>query len=226
MSTFVLVHGAWHGAWCWERVVPLLRDAGHEVVTPTLTGLGERADELTPDVGLRTHVADVEAALGATGGPVVLVGHSYAGLVVREAADRAPGAVERLVLVDGWAGHTGASLFGLAPAWFVDALRASADEHGDGWRIPTLPAATVGVTDPDDAAWLEREMTDHPLRTFADPTELTGAVDAIPGTAIVCRPAGIPFDTFAEAIGYRAALIDTGHDAMVTAPAELAALLV
>jgi pimeloyl-ACP methyl ester carboxylesterase len=151
MSTFVLVHGAWHGAWCWERLVPRLQAAGHEVVTPVLTGVGERAAELTSSVGLSRHVDDVVAAL-RDAGPAVVVGHSYGALVVRQAADREPGLVERVVLIDGWAGGDGASLFGLAPGWFTEGLRGAARDHGDGWRLPPIAPALVGVTDPGDAA--------------------------------------------------------------------------
>jgi pimeloyl-ACP methyl ester carboxylesterase len=225
MSRFVLVQGAWHGAWCWDHVAARLRAAGHRVQTPTLTGLGERADELTRDVGLRTHVDGVVSAVNA-GEPCVLVGHSYAGLLVREAADRAPGHVRRVVLVDGWAGGNGTSLLGLAPSWFVDGLRAAADRDGDGWAIPAPDPALVGVTDARQATWLRERMTAHPLRTFVDATVLTGAVDAIPGTAIACRPgAALPFDAFAGALGYDLEDLQSGHDAMVIAPDELADLL-
>jgi pimeloyl-ACP methyl ester carboxylesterase len=163
------------------------------VQTPTLTGLGERADELTPDVGLRTHVDDVVSAVNA-GEPCVLVGHSHAGLLVREAADRAPGQVRRVVPIDGWA-------------------------------IPAPDPALVGVTDARQAAWLRERMTAHPLRTFIDATVLTGAVDSIPGTGIVCRPgAALPFDAFAG-LGYDLEDLQSCHDAMVIAPDELADLL-
>jgi pimeloyl-ACP methyl ester carboxylesterase len=186
----------------------------------------ERAEELRRDVGLRTHVADVLAAVKAAGEPCVLVGHSYAGLVVREAADRAPGEVHRVILVDGWAGGHGTSLFGLAPSWFVDGLRAAADRDGDGWTIPAPDPALVGVVDPEQAAWVRERLTAHPLQTFVEGTALTGAVDDVPGSAIVCRPgAGLPFDGFAGALGYDIEDLESGHDAMVLAPAELARLL-
>ncbi|HEX2576204.1 MAG TPA: alpha/beta fold hydrolase [Aquihabitans sp.] len=225
----MLVHGAWHGGWCWDRVRPLLEAQGHRVVTPTLPGLGERRDELTPEVGLADHVDDVVAVLDeAVAGdrPVVLVGHSYAGLVVRSAADRRPDAVERLVLLDAWFGPGEESLFDLAPDWLRDAFVAMADADGDGWRIPPPPPETVGLEDPGDVAWCAPLLTDHPLAAFTERPRLSGAIDRVPTSAIVVQPSLLPFEPWARDAGLPTATLATGHDAMVTAPAELVELLV
>ena len=149
MTTYVLVHGAWHGPWAWDRVVPLLRAAGARTLTPDLSAPG--------DHGLHDHAAIVVAALDAaldTGEPddLVLVGHSYAGLVVREAADARPDLVSHLVLVDGWAGPDGASLFGLAPERFVQVMRAAAEQSGDGRSIPAPPPSAYGIEEAEAAA--------------------------------------------------------------------------
>ncbi|MFI6602421.1 alpha/beta fold hydrolase [Nonomuraea sp. NPDC050536] len=209
MTAFVLVHGAWHGAWAWDRVVPLL---GRTFVPELSAG---------PDVGLDDHVAEVVAALDAVGERVVLVGHSYGGLVVRQAADTRPGQVAHVVLVEGWAGPDGASLFSLAPAWFSEALEASAA----GGEMPPPPAVWVGITDPDDARWAEQQMRPHPLRTFTDATRLTGAVDGIPGTGVYGAETRLPFADFTQAIGYRPVPIAGPHDVMITDPALLADIL-
>ncbi|WP_039804656.1 alpha/beta fold hydrolase [Nocardia araoensis] len=217
MTTFVLVHGAWHGPWAWDRVVPLLRAHGARTLTPQL-GSGD-------DCGLRDHVAEVVAVVDTVARDeefVVLVGHSYSGLVVREAADARPGIVDHVVLVDGWSGGDGASMFSLAPASFVEAIRTAT---GGGQRIPAPPPAAFGITDTDTAAWLAARLLPQPLRTFTEPTRLTGAVDRIPGTAIYCRPATYPFDRFGEAAGYRTLALDGPHDVMLTHPAALAELL-
>jgi pimeloyl-ACP methyl ester carboxylesterase len=224
----VLVHGAWHGARCWERVEGALARRGvTDVVTPTLTGVGERRAEAGPTVGLRTHVDDVVAVLDRLDRPAVLVGHSYAGLVVREAADRRPEAVSHLVLVDGWAGGHGASLFDLAPTWMVDHLRRTAAAAGgqDGWRLPPPDPALVGVDDPDDVRWLRGQLTDQPLATFVESTILTGAVDRIPTSAVVAEPSLLPFRQMAEDSGWPVVALQGGHDLMVTAPDALAGVI-
>jgi pimeloyl-ACP methyl ester carboxylesterase len=219
----VLVHGAWHGAWCWSRVRPALAAAGVDrVVTPTLTGLGERSGELDRTVGLRTHVDDVVELIDRLGEPVVLAGHSYAGLVVREAADRRPDAVAHLVLVDGWTGADGDSLLSLAPAWMADYVTGAAVEQGDGWRIPPPDPVLVGVDDPLDAALLRAHLTDHPLATFTDPTRLTGAAERVPTSAITAEPSLLPFRRWADEAGWPTTAIAAGHDLMLTAPVPLA----
>ncbi len=226
MTHFVLVHGAWHGGWCWERVARELHAAGHQVSAPTLSGLGWRATEITPFLSLSDHVDDVVAAVDAAHDDVVLVGHSYAGFVVREAADRLGGAVARLVLLDAWVGADGDSLLSVAPDWFAEGVVEAARQRGAGWQVPVPPPALVGVDDPDDAAWLTTRLTPHPLKTFADATALTGAVDAVPTAAIVCsRSSGIPFADWATAFGWPIRRLDAGHDAMVTNPADLARTL-
>ncbi|MFI6481382.1 alpha/beta fold hydrolase [Nonomuraea sp. NPDC050663] len=213
MTTFVLVHGAWHGPWAWERLTPLLHQAGVRTLTPALT--------LDGDVGLDTHVDEVLVSLAAAGDDVILVGHSYAGLVVRQAADQRPDLVKQVVLIDGWAGGDGTSLFDLAPEAFVTTVRAATD----GLHIPAPPPASFGVTDPDDTRWLAARLRPHPLRTFTEPTRLSGAVDRIPGTAISCRPQTYPFERFAEELGYRTVPVDGPHNVMLTHPRPLARLL-
>ena len=101
MATFVLVHGGWHGGWCWQKVIPFLEAAGHEVYAPTLTGLAERASELSPDVGLDTHIQDIVGLLQEKNlHGVILVGHSYGGMVITGVADRLPGRLAHLVYLD------------------------------------------------------------------------------------------------------------------------------
>ncbi|MEV5967259.1 alpha/beta hydrolase [Kribbella sp. NPDC051952] len=219
MTTFVLVHGAWHGSWAWDRVVPVLEDAGARTVNVTLPWEGAP--------GLHDHVAEVVSALdGLTAADdVVLVGHSYAGLVVREAADQRSTLVRQLILVDGWAASDGAGLFDLAPAPFVDAVRRSAEANADNRYIPAPAAGAFGITDPGDVDWLSQRLVPQPLRTFTEATRLTGAVDQIPGTAIYCRPQVYQFEQFAKEIGYRTVPIDGPHNVMLTHPHELTALL-
>jgi len=224
-TTVVLVHGAFHDGSCWQRVVPLLTARGLGVSVPTLTGAGERAHLLSPQVGLATHVEDVVAHLRHAGlGRVVLVGHSYAGLVVREAADRVPEQVAAVALIDAWVGGDGASLVSLAPPWFVDALRRATERDGFGWLCPPPSPDLVGVTDPDDVAWLAPRLGPHPFRTFVDATRVTGRVDGVPHHAAVCAEGlGLPFAALAAGVGCpEPTVLPSGHDAMVTAPAAVA----
>ncbi|GGN85049.1 esterase [Actinoplanes lobatus] len=220
MTTFVLVHGAWHAPWAWDRVVPLLHAAGMRTLTPDLTAAA--------DQGLHDHVQAVVAAVdGIVAGrdDIVLVGHSYAGLVVREAADQRPDAVAHIVLVDGWAGPDGSSMFDLAPDTFVTAVRAAAEAQGDSRRIPAPPPAAFGIVDPDTAAGLAARLLPQPIRTFTEPTRLTGAVDRIAGTAIYCRPQTFPFARLGADVGYRTVALDGPHDVMLTHPEPLTRLL-
>lgn len=219
MTVFVLVHGAWHGPWAWDRLIPLLLAADAQVLTPDLSAPG--------DHGLHDHGEIVVAALDSLPDheEVVLVGHSYAGLVVREAADRRPDSVDHLVLVDGWAGGDGTGLFDLAPPAFEETIRTLVAAHGDERQIPAPSPAAFGIVDADHASWLATRMVPQPLRTFVEPTRLTGAVDRIPGTAIYCRPQTYPFDRFGKALGYQTLGIDGPHDVMLTHPESLAKAL-
>ncbi|ROS42375.1 alpha/beta hydrolase [Amycolatopsis thermoflava] len=213
MSTYVLVAGAWHGGWCWDRVATPLRERGHRVIAPDLP--------MDAGAGLHTHAAEV-AALLADLDDVVLVGHSYAGFVVREAADRVPERVARLVLVDAWFGRNGESLDSSAPGWFTEWVDSTTV---DG-LIGVPPAAAVGVTDPADVKWLEANMVPHPRRSFAEPTTLTGAVESIPCHAVVCLDnERMPLARLARDAGWPVTELRTGHECMVTAPDELTGAL-
>ncbi|MCA2224657.1 alpha/beta fold hydrolase [Nonomuraea aurantiaca] len=156
-----------------------------------------------------------------SGGGVVLVGHSYGGLVIRQVADLRPERVDHVITVEGWVGGDGDSMFSLAPEGFVEFVRASAD----GWQVPAPAPALFGITDPADAAWLQERLRPQPLRTFTEGARLTGAVDQVPGTGVYCRPQTFAFDRFAEAVGYRTVALDGPHDVLLTDPGAVAAVL-
>lgn len=199
MSTFLLVHGAWHNGRCWERVAPLLEAAGHRVLAPSLTGSGDRAHLLGPDGGLETHVADVVALIvEADLSEVVLVGHSYAGLVISAAANRVADRIAHLVYLDAMVPRDGETAIDVQP--ITRDLVDLAERSGEGWRVPPLPElppphGLFGVTDPEDVAWLRGMLSDQPVRCFREPVRMDDpAVDAIPRTHIHCvgaTPAGI-----------------------------------
>ncbi len=228
--TIVLVHGGWHGGWCWRRVTPLLRASGRDVRTPTLTGTGDRAHLARPDTGLATHVADVVAALELDDlRDVVLVGHSSSGAVISGVAQRVPDRLAALCYLDAFVPQPGQSVLDLLPParreHFLGLVR-------DG-RIVLDPGPAMdgwAVRDPVDRAWVGPRLRPHPLGGLADPLPDTPVPD-LPRTYVHCtdKPGGDAFAGFAAAArsdpGWQVHDLATGHDAMVTAPAALAELL-
>lgn len=229
MNTVVLVHGAWHGGWCWGRVRPLLEAAGHRVLTPTLTGVSDRAHLLSPSVGLDTHVTDIVRLVDAeVGGPVTLVGHSYAGQVVTALADARPDLVARRVYLDAFVGDDGQAAIDLLPETVAGHYRESVAGPGFGWLIPPRSLHKLGVSDEADLAWLTPRLTPHPWLSYTQRLGLTGAGEAVPAAYIDCvdwMQVFAPYAARARAAGWPVHTLQTGHEAMVTAPQELAAAL-
>ena len=164
MATFVLVHGAWFGSWCWQKIIPFLKAAGHEVYAPTLTGLAERASELSPEIGLDTHIQDIVGLLLEKDlHGVILVGHSYGGIVITGVVDQVPERIAHLVYLDTFVPRNGESMADISPL-VIRLLRQQAQAHGDGWKIN--PRGTYGVTREPDRSWVLRSVTAQPLKTF------------------------------------------------------------
>lgn len=184
MPTAVLIHGGFHGGWCWDRLRPLLNADGWSVHTPGLTGVGERAHLASPEVTLQTHVWDVVDLLEDRDlTDVVLCGHSAAGMVITGVAGAVPERIGAVVYLDAVLPADGESLFDIAghDSAMTVAFRQLAGQRGDGWLVPPgyFGAADFGVTDPADAAWVEQKLTGHPIRAFADPLPVTGALGRI-----------------------------------------------
>ncbi len=242
MATFVLVHGAWHGGWCWKKVVPLLRAAGHDVYTPTLTGLGERAHLLSPTVNLSMHITDIANMLFYEDlWDVLLVGHSYGGLVIDGVAETEHSRIRHLVYLDAVLAVDGQSLFDteliddpeMRTRWMAGAANINdtvtfpgsstiVDRYLNAWSI----------TDPADVAWVKPRFSPHPIASAAEPLRApTRRASRLPSAFIYCAgssdspPAPSAHATEARARGYDYYEISTEHDAMVTAPIELATLL-
>lgn len=228
--TFVLVHGAWHGGWCWTRVAEGLRAQGHAVYTPTQTGLGERRHLLTPEMTLDTFVADIVNVFEAEElTDVVLVGHSFGGLSITGVADRIPQHVRHLVYLDSIILQPGQSLFGKLPADAIAKRRKAAAEAG---HVIAAPAPKyLGVPDGPDADWVRRRMTPHPFGTWDSPLKLDHPVgNGRPCTYVACtKPQLASVKAYAEWARAQPRWdvrgLRTGHDAMITAPAEVIALL-
>ncbi|MEU9454223.1 alpha/beta fold hydrolase [Streptomyces sp. NPDC048277] len=231
MATYLLVHGAWHSGQVWERVVPLLAAEGHRVYAPSLTGHGEKAHLLGPGVGLDTHVDDIVRLITDEDlTEVVLVGHSYAGLVVSAVANQVPDRIGHLVHLDAMVPADGETAADIQPVSRALIDRALASESG--WRVPPLPElpppyGLFGVTDPADTAWLRGLLSDQSVRSFQQPVHLDNpAVHTIPRTHIHCV-AHVPEGVVRRPVPATQQVweLPTGHDCMITMPAELTGLL-
>lgn len=228
MSTYVLVHGAWHGGWCWQRVVSELQRHGHRVFAPTLTGISDRRHLLSPDVGLDTHAQDIRALLEAWDlTDVVLVGHSYAGQVVTEVAARCRARIGRAVYLDAFVADAGERAIDLLPTDVAAHYRDSVAGPGFGWLIPPRSLQVLGVTEQSDLDWLTPRLSPHPWKTYVDPVSAALPSD-LPASYLDCTDWMAVFAPYAQRAkerGYDVHEVLTGHEAMVTAPAELADVL-
>jgi pimeloyl-ACP methyl ester carboxylesterase len=228
MTTFVLVHGAWHGGWCWNRVAQLLSAKQHTVITPTLTGLGERSHLLNPGIDLETHILDVVNVMKWQElREIVLVGHSYGGAVISGVAERMETSIASLVMLDAFIPANGQSVSDLMAPQRRDAILKAASEGTTSF--PPVPAAAFNVNE-SDRGWVDAQCTPHPIKCFLQKLELTGARDRIAKKAYI-RAANYdstPFDAAlsqARDTGWRTFEMAAGHDVMIDAPAQLAEML-
>jgi pimeloyl-ACP methyl ester carboxylesterase len=229
MTTFVLVHGACLGAWCWSRVAKLLAAKQHSVVAPTLTGLGERSHLLNPDIDLDTHILDVVNIMKWQElRDVVLVGHSYGGLVISGVAERMEQSIASIVMLDALFPSDGQSAVDLLPAPVREEILKRAS---DGATATLPPPAAISNVNQNDRAWVDAQCTPHPIRCFLQAVTLTGARDRIAKKTYI-RAASYPNVAFdvsmseARNKGWRTVEVDAGHVAMIDAPAQLTELLV
>ncbi len=226
METFVFVHGSWHGGWCWQKLAPLLRQAGHAVYTPTLTGLGERSHLLTREVGLYTHIRDIVQVLEYEDlRQVILVGHSYGGAVISGVAEELAHRLARLVFLDAVMPEDGQSVFDSLPA-----LRESFEKRAlpGGWLDAPLDPEVMGVTDVDEENWMKARLCPMPFLTHQEPIRLLNAdAKRLPHSYVRCTqwPLTEALAQRAIAMGWEYHEVHCGHDAMVIAPQELAQVL-
>ena len=229
--TFVLVHGSWHGGWCWRQVADRLEKRGHKVFAPTLTGLGERVHLLTPAVDLDTHITDVVNLIKFEGlRNIVLVGHSYAGCVISGVAEQMLPAISSIVFIDAFLPGNGERMLDLTPA-NLRAAALEAQAKGEAAR-PIVPAAAFLVNE-KDRDWVNSKLTPQPLGPTFTPNKFTGARDKVAKKTYI-RAVDYPQPAFdkwlaqckADATWRTFGIEKCGHDIMVDRPDELTEVLI
>lgn len=230
MATFLVAHGAWTGGWFWRKMFDPLRKLGHELIVPTMTGLGERHHLASDDVGLDTHVTDVLQVMHYEGlAEVILIGHSYGGLVAAGVADQAAQRLRGLIYLDAFIPQHGECLFDLLPHETSSRMREAAQSSGDGWRVPPNPMPPD--TSAHDVAWAVPRRVAQPIKTFEQGLKLTNAQAEFARTYIYCTRAapGDVFRKFSERVqrdqDWQHVELDSSHNPHVTVPGELAKLL-
>jgi pimeloyl-ACP methyl ester carboxylesterase len=241
MANFVLVHGAWHGGWCWRRVVDALHALGHRAFAPTLTGVGERAHLMSPLITLETHIADVASLIEAEElQEVVLAVHSYAGMIGTAIADRMPLRLKHLAYVDAVVPKPGESWSSTHASATREARLAAAKASPD-FGFPAPDPSVFGLA-AEDHAWVQRRQTPHPGHTYQAALQFDPKrVAAVPRTFVDCvQPRLGTIDSIRPRVrdpnfwegawagggGMRVIELATGHDPMVSAPRELTDVLV
>jgi len=230
VATFVLVIGAWHGGWAWQRVAPLLRAEGHTVYTPTLTGLADRSHLASDEVNLTTHVTDIVHLIDYEDlSEVVLVGHSYSGFVVTGVAAERADRITHLVFLDAFVPNSDGETFVQHVGPVAEAMVS-----GPNWRVevPDPPVGDFGVEDAADLAWIRAKMTPHPRGTMKEGVRMHKALEAqgFRLTYVLTSKESPFFVPTAARVGARPGWevreLREGHDSMVTAPKQLTELLV
>ncbi|MFD1611004.1 alpha/beta fold hydrolase [Sphingomonas tabacisoli] len=231
MATFVLVHGAWHGSWCWTRVRRALLDQGHQVFTPTLSGVGEQSHALSPDINLQRHVDDVANLIRWEElDSVILCGHSYGGCVISGVAEVLPDRIAALAYLDAFLLEDGECLHDLLPVEHRELQLSLANEFGEGWRVPPIPAEVFAVN-AQDRGWVDQQCTPQPLATFQQRIQLKGGVSPILRNHFIYAsgwegtPFGISYER-AKNRGWTTSEIACGHDVMLDRPEALTSELI
>jgi pimeloyl-ACP methyl ester carboxylesterase len=242
MSSFVLVPGAWIGAWAWKEVAGVLQSHGHDVYPMTLTGLADRSHLARPEIDLETHIRDVQNVIAFHElNDVVLVGHSYAGIVIRGVADRVASRIAHLVYIDSSPSENGQALIDYYPPEVVAAMKEGVEKQGEGWKLPAPTAATIGNLgstegmSEEDLLHFEKLATDHPFGTYTQGLRLTGTSESFyQRTLIQCNdvrairqmikdsPGSFP-DPYTEE--WNVVDLETGHWPMLSAPKAVATAL-
>jgi pimeloyl-ACP methyl ester carboxylesterase len=186
LSTFVVAHGAWGAGWVWKKMHPLMNARGHRLITPTLTGLGERAHLARPDIDLDTHIADILGVLEFEDlASVNLIGHSYGGMIATGVADRARRRIAQLIYLDAFVPNDGESAFDLLPEATRAQRQAGTSGGADGWQMS--PGPMPPDTPAEDRAWCESRRVPQPVKTFEQKLKTQGGPLTLPRHYIYCK---------------------------------------
>lgn len=232
-KTYVLVHGAWHGGWCWRYVAKMLHSQGHRVVTPTQTGLGNRRHLMARSITLDLFVEDLVNVIETEDlNDMVIVGHSFGSVPVIGVVDRMPERVRHMVFLDGMILQKGQSVFGMLTPEDAAQRRKMVVAQGGGVALPILPVKALGIAEgTEDYAWVERNLAPHPVGTYDSPLNINNPIgNGRPCTYIACTNPWMPTmassqDWVRKQPNWKWLELATAHDAMITAPAELTAML-
>ena len=231
-KTYVLVHGAWYGGWCWEKVAQALRTQGHTVSTPTCPGLGEQAHLLSKDISLSTFITSITNHILYQGvSDVILVGSGFGGVVISGVADRIPHLIDRLVYVDAMVLDSGSSVFEAQPAAITRQRLEQVRTQGRGLAIPAPPVTHYGKLDNDAVAWVSKRLTPHPVGTYEEKLVLANPLgNGRPRLYVDCTAS--TFEPLVEVkrqlrgqAGWDWVELAAHHDPMITDPGALSALL-
>ena len=230
MATFLVAHGAWTGGWFWRKMFRPLREFGHELIVPTLTGLGERQHLANKGIGLDTHISDVLQVMHYEDlANVTLIGHSYGGMVATGVADKAAPRLSGIIYLDAFVPRSRECLLDLLPYEARSSMEEAARTEGDGWKVPPNPMPPD--TTVDDANWAVARRVPQPIKTFEQPLELSDVSTSLAKAYIYCKryAPGNVFRRFSEQAqrepGWNHVELDASHNPHVTVPIELATLL-
>lgn len=235
---FILVHGAWHGGWCWKYVKQYLEEQGHKVFTPTLSGLGEKSHLMSPDIGLAAHIEDIVSFIEtAQIGHFTLVGHSYGGMVITGVLDKLGRQLDHIIYLDAALPMDGQSMLTQGETKTDKAIEVARKSilslASDGIAMDVLPPHVFGIPqDHPDYEWVASQLTPHPVKTWFDPIRLKNDLPGIPKTFIHCvdpvlraSSASYHAEVLRQDSEWNVKTLNTGHDAMITSPIELSKLI-
>jgi pimeloyl-ACP methyl ester carboxylesterase len=230
MANYCLVHGGWHGGWVWKRVARSLREEGHDVYTPTMTGLGERSHLLNATINLSTNIQDIVNVIKFEElNNVILCGHSYAGMVISGVADLISERIAALVYLDAWVPENGDSMFTLLPeTWQLSVIKEVAPY--EGYMRPAIPAEALQVNK-RDRAWVDRMCTPHPLGTMTEGIRLHGNHRKVKKRIFALASGWEPnpvrafYEKLQKDPAWTIRTIKCGHDAMLDEPEEVVNIL-